>query len=141
MTKYETYRSMFNDLNKSMRDGFYYQAVFLEYAVLEDRLTSVLKHANVKYMNKKGREINISDKISRISKSPELSSCFVQSRLTPELLEDLTKWLKKRNDLVHNLAKLPYNNEQVKLTAEEGYEICKIIKNRSGSIVRHFSAK
>ena len=35
--KYETYKKMKADLSKSMKSGFYYEAIFIEYAIMEDR--------------------------------------------------------------------------------------------------------
>ena len=49
MEKYEVYKSMNENLSKAMRAGFYYQAIFIEYAIIEDRCSSVLRHAGVPY--------------------------------------------------------------------------------------------
>ena len=58
MQKYEIYKKMHEDLKKSMRARFYYQAIFIEYAIAEDRCRSALIFARVKYMDNKGREIS-----------------------------------------------------------------------------------
>lgn len=39
-------------LSKALKYGFYYEAIFLEYAVIEDRLASVLKYAGILYIDK-----------------------------------------------------------------------------------------
>lgn len=49
--KYEAYKAMKMNLNKAMKSGFYYQAIFIEYAIIEDRCLSALKHAGVKYVD------------------------------------------------------------------------------------------
>ena len=43
--KYEAYKAMKVNLSKAMRSGFYYQAIFIEYAIIEDRTVSLLRHA------------------------------------------------------------------------------------------------
>ena len=48
--KYETYKSIHESLSKALKYGFYYEAIFLEYAVIEDRLASVLKYAGILYI-------------------------------------------------------------------------------------------
>lgn len=35
--KYEAYKAMKSNLTKAMKAGFYYQAIFIEYAIIEDR--------------------------------------------------------------------------------------------------------
>ena len=45
--KYETYKSINESLSKALKYGFYYEAIFLEYAIVEDRLASVLKYAGI----------------------------------------------------------------------------------------------
>ena len=45
MEKYENYREQMGRLKKAIGSGFFLEAIFIEYAVMEDRLTSVLIHA------------------------------------------------------------------------------------------------
>ena len=137
MEKYEIYKSMYDNLNKAMKNGFYYEAIFIEYAIFEDRLTAVLKYANVPFLCKSGRDINITDKIERIEKREEFSNKFVKERLTNELMQELRQWLKKRNELIHSLANIPYDSETVKKIADEGYELVKKISNKSKSVINH----
>lgn len=66
MEKYATYKTMMENLSKAMRSEFYYQAIFIEYAILEDRATSALKYAHVKYLNRNGQEIAISKKLNKL---------------------------------------------------------------------------
>ena len=42
--KYETYSRQISLYNKAMREGFYLQAILIDYALLEDRLRSFLYH-------------------------------------------------------------------------------------------------
>lgn len=43
--KYENYRVQSRRLVSALRSGFYLEAVFIEYAIIEDRLESALTHA------------------------------------------------------------------------------------------------
>ena len=43
--KYENYRAQSRRLASALRSGFYLEAVFIEYAIIEDRLESALTHA------------------------------------------------------------------------------------------------
>lgn len=55
--KNKIYSDLMNKLKKSMSNEFYYEAIFIEFAIFEDRTSSLLKHANKKYddlaLNKK----------------------------------------------------------------------------------------
>lgn len=137
MEKYEIYKQLSSDLTKAMKQGFYYEAIFIEYAILEDRLASVLKYARVLTMEKAGNQ-NIAKKINDIRKSKEFSSKFVRERLSFELLDSITAWKDKRNRLIHNLANIPYDAAAVREVAEEGYEIVKVVKNKSDSVINRF---
>ena len=45
MEKYENYREQMGRLKKAIEAKFFLEAIFIEYAVMEDRLTSILIHA------------------------------------------------------------------------------------------------
>ncbi len=139
MQKYESYKAMHENLSKAMKNGFFYEAIFIEYAILEDRLSSVLRYAGVPYTQKSGKDIPISQKILKIRNSRELSGKFYKDRLTEELLDELVGWLGERNDLIHHLAKLPYDSESVKHTAETGYELVMTVQKKSASVIRHLN--
>ena len=53
MEKNEIYAKLKIDLKKAMNYGFYFQAVFIESAILEDRCRSALKHTKIKKKSKK----------------------------------------------------------------------------------------
>lgn len=137
MEKYEIYKQLSSDLTKAMKQGFYYEAIFIEYAILEDRLASVLRYAGVLTMEKAGKK-NIAEKINLIRDKKEFASKFVRERLSFELLDSITVWKDKRNRLIHNLANIPYDAEAVREVAEEGYEIVKVVKNKSDSVINRF---
>lgn len=45
--KQYTYAILIDKLNKSLDAGFYFESLFLEYAMMEDRLRSILCHGNI----------------------------------------------------------------------------------------------
>ena len=136
MEKYEIYKQLSSDLTKAMKQGFYYEAIFIEYAILEDRLASVLKYAGVE--NRSDQSWKISKKIGLIRGRKEFTSKFVRERLSLELLDSVKAWTEKRNGLIHDLANIPYDAAAVKEVAEEGYEIVKVVKNKSDSVINRF---
>ena len=133
--KYETYKSIHESLSKSLKYRFYYEAIFLEYAILEDRLASVLKYAEIPYIDKNGHDVSISKKLNLIGTRKELAEKFYKDRLTPELITECRTWIDMRNQLIHRMANLPYDNEQVQKVAVEGNEIVRKVKNKTASVV------
>ena len=45
--KYKTYKEIMGRLSKAIRAGFYYEAILIEYALIEDRLISYLYHMGI----------------------------------------------------------------------------------------------
>ena len=43
--KYENYTEQFRRLNKALANGFNLEAMFIAYAIMEDRTESILRHA------------------------------------------------------------------------------------------------
>lgn len=136
MEKYEVYKSMNVNLSKAMRAGFYYQAIFIEYAIIEDRCSSVLRHAGVPYQNDNGQDISISKKLRKMRDNPAFHVPYIRQRITLELLDEITTWKRERDQLIHALAKIPYDHEGVKATAISGLDLV----NRLSSKIRSVNA-
>ena len=134
MEKYEAYRSMMINLSKAMKSGFYYEAIFIEYAIMEDRCTSVLKYAGVKYWDSKGFEIKISKKLDKMRSHPAFVLPYVRKRITLELLDQITDWKRERDQLIHALARIHYDPESVQAIAERGQELVRILSNKVKSV-------
>ena len=47
MQKYANYKEQMERLNRAMKEHFFLEAMFIEYAVMEDRCESILTHAGV----------------------------------------------------------------------------------------------
>lgn len=141
MEKYEIYKSMNDNLSKAMRSGFYYQAIFIEYAILEDRCSSVLKYAGVKYQGKEGKDIKISAKLRKIADNPTFHVPYVRKRLPFELIMQLTEWKCDRDNLIHALAKIPYDHDSVKEIAERGQKLIRLFDTRVQSVNRYYKKK
>ena len=136
MEKYEIYKTMHDNLTKAMRNSFYYEAIFIEYAILEDRLRALLLYAGIP-TEKDGKEHKISKKISMIQSRLEYQAKYIRGRLPLEMLEQLRDWINRRNALIHNMANIPYDDVAVRQVAEEGNEWGRLIQNRSKSVINY----
>ena len=68
--KYENYRAQMGRLKSALRGHFYLEAIFIEDAVMEDRLEAILRHAD-KWHPKEGSFISIDAKVKKVAKLAE----------------------------------------------------------------------
>ena len=50
-------------------------------------------------------------------------------------------WKRNRDQLIHALAKVPYDNERVKEIALTGQEIVRVLDNKTKSLNKYFDEK
>ena len=129
---------MHEDLKKAIRAGFYYQTIFIEYAIAEDRCRSALVCARVKCVNSRGQELKLSAKINKLKSNSAFTAKYPRSRLTLELLDELYTWKQDRDALVHNLANIPYNDNAVREVAERGKKLIDTLSNRVKSVNNYY---
>ena len=141
LEKYEAYKAMKTNLTKAMKAGFYYQAIFIEYAIIEDRTLSALKHAGVKYQDSKGHDYKLSEKLRRIKGNPAFNNAYIHKRISLELIESVENWKRDRDRLIHALARIPYDNEEVKEIAERGQELVNTLDNIVRSVNRYYDKR
>ena len=136
------YAELMGKLKKSIDNNFYYESIFIEYAILEDRTTSLLKHAKLGTLDEYGSELNVNGKLNKIKRSREFyGDTYVKEHITKELLSDIHNWKNRRNILIHNLVETRYNNEDIKNIALEGYELIKLLNSKSTLINKYFDKK
>ena len=132
--KYENYKEQLKRLNRALSNGFNLEAMFIEYAIMEDRTESILRHAGMweAYLkSRKGREPNIDSKIRYIQKRAENKKDILYKYFSDDLLEQILVWKDERNRLIHALLKQElYHNEVFEL-AEKGNMLVKTLKSRS----------
>ncbi len=132
--KHQVYSVLKAKLKIALQQGFYLEALLLEYAIIEDRLSSVLRSANLSYLQSDGKETFIKQKIKKI-RNAEISKRFpIYSRIPSELLSALEEWIAIRNELVHKSCSRLYNNEEVKKCAFEGEELVRRVSNVARNI-------
>jgi hypothetical protein len=136
--KYENYKVLKVKLKKALAAEFFYEAIFIEYAILEDRTESALIHAGVKHLNSKGNPAKLTDKINKMRSNPAFTQSYVRKRISFELLDDIIEWKRKRDTLIHALAKQSYDAGNLRDMANEGNELVKKLDNKARSTNRYF---
>lgn len=137
--KYENYREQFKRLNNALHNGFNLEAMFIEYAIMEDRTESILRHTgkwDVYMKSRKGREPNIDSKIRYIQKIAEEKKTLPNKYFSDTLLNDILQWKEDRNRLIHALLKQQLEHGEVGELAAKGKQLADALRTRAGSYNR-----
>ena len=132
--KYRNYKEQFDRLNKALKNEFYLEAIFIEYAILEDRTESVLHHAGLWEAYMKGKKMaNIGTKLTFIKNKAALKSSSLHPYFNDDLVEKLRAWKDKRNPLIHDLLNQKLGDNDLKDLAMEGSRLVRILRTRATS--------
>lgn len=132
--KYRNYKEQFERLNKALKNEFYLEAIFIEYAILEDRTESVLHHAGLWEAYMKGKKMaNIGTKLTFIKNKANVKSCTLHPYFNDDLMEQLRLWKNKRNPLIHDLLNQKLGDNDLKDLAMEGSQLVRILRTRATS--------
>lgn len=139
MQKYENYKEQFKRLNKAMNNQFYLEAMFISYAIIEDRTESIIRHANKweQYLkSRKGRGPTINSKIKYIQKLADQNKSLPNKYFSDDLLDNILEWKDERNRMIHALMKQSLTTKILESLAIQGKEYARVLTNRSGSFRR-----
>ena len=139
MLKYENYKEQFKRLKRALADGFNLEAIFIEYAIMEDRTESILKHADKwdAYIKKcKGHNPSIESKIDYIKKIAENKKDISHKYFSDGLLDEILVWKEDRNRLIHALLKQQLQHNELHELAAKGNVLVNELRNRSGNYTR-----
>ena len=136
MEKYENYREQMGRLKKAIEAKFFLEAVFIEYAVMEDRLTSILIHAG-HWTSPPDEHISINKKLNFIDKLREnKNNRLIHKYFTAEFIVEIDEWKEKRNPYIHSLLKQKIKTADLEEFALQGQEIVKKLNSASTSYKR-----
>ncbi len=129
------YIDMTEKLDLALKNDFYYEAIFIEYAILEDRTKSMLKHAK---FSEDTCNSKLNDKLNKIKNSEKFHDEYVRKHITNDLISSIHNWKNTRNTLNHDLINCEYTNEYVKKVALEGAKIVKKLCSKSTLVNKYF---
>ncbi len=136
MQKYENYREQMGRLKKALSSGFYLEAVFIEYAILEDRLESILRHSGRWKEPREGVHRSIQWKKNQVAKMAEEKGSLAARYFSDDTLDRIIVWKDKRNSLIHALMNQSVHTEELKELAEQGQVLVRELSNRGRNLAR-----
>lgn len=141
------HKDFFERCRFAIENGFYMEAILMEYAAMEARLEVMLGVLGLpcnKFLDAKQRKsIQISHRIACANYCRRNSAAFSKTKLPKNFFEEKKKiasWIEKRNRYVHGLYKneLEYDSriKGAKELAERGLEYCRLLYNEVSRLRR-----
>lgn len=130
MQKYANYKTQMGRLKKALSYQFYLEAIFIEYAILEDRLESVLRHSG-NWNPKPGTFPALDFKRKKIAKLAEERKNPIRKYFPVEITDRIETWKNERNRVIHALMKQSLHTEDLSKIAREGETLTKLVCNKS----------
>ena len=139
MQKFHNYQTQFSRLNKALREEFYLEAIFIAYAIMEDRTESILRHSGkweAYLKSRKGHGATIDSKIRYIQKMAEEKKSPLNRHLSDGILQQILDWKEDRNKMVHALLKQAVTGEELAALAAAGKELACTLRTRVNNLNR-----
>ena len=133
--KHENYIQLKIDLKKAMNCHFWFEACMIEYAIIEDRTSSILSHAGVckdAYSSSK----KLSNKLNSIEYQIDKKHPIISKKVSVDTIREIKKWKDLRNDLVHRSCICIYDKEAIASIASDGKRLVDLISNDSKKVTR-----
>lgn len=130
------YREQFKRLDKALNNNFYLEALFIEYAIMEDRTESILRYEGNEIKVKEGSFISINRKLDKIKKIAEQRKSLPERYFSDNLIECIQLWKDERNRMIHALMKQSLTTEELTELALEGKNLCRQLCNKANNYKR-----
>ena len=129
MIKYYNYKEQSIRLKKAINHEFYLEALFIEYAIFEDRVQSILSYNHNEIIS--DRFVSIDRKLRKIKKLAEENNAIIHRYFNDGVIDEILAWKEERNTLIHALMKQTLTKQELVNHALKGNELVKKICNKS----------
>ena len=138
------HKDFFDRCTKAINQGFYMEAILMEYAAIESRMEILLGLLDLpcnKFLPDEVRKrIQLSHRIACANTLRKQNPVFVTTKLSRNFFDKLLKWTEKRNEYIHGLYKneLKYSQriKDAKDFSEKGLEYCRLLYNEVNRLKR-----
>ena len=139
MDKADTYKFLKGRLQRAMKAEFYLEALMIEYAIIEDRTESILRHAEKwdTYLKKRnGRSPTLNSKVNYIQKLAAINNDLLHKYFADDLLGEVLGWKDDRNRLIHALLDQQFKHNELSSLAMQGKQLVNELRKRAGNYNR-----
>ena len=140
LIKYENFRQQMPRLKRALGSHFYLEAIFIAYAILEERTEAILRYTEDLPKVKEGTWLSLERKVKKIEKLAENKKSLARKYFGKDtLLQELLSWKEERNKIIHALMKRNNSTEELSAIAVEGERLVKELNRRSQQYKRAFA--
>ena len=141
MEKYNNYKTQMGRLKKALNSQFYLEAMFIEYAIIEDRAEAILRYENNSIKEKEGHPVSINRKLKRILALTEERNSLAGKYIDTKVVNEILEWKEERNGLIHALMKKKITTEEICVIVFKGEELAKSFTNMATNYRRALERK
>ena len=135
--KADNYRILKDRLRKALINGFWFEACMIEYAIIEDRTSSILQHFGI-CKNAYDSNKLLSNKLRSIKHQIEKGHPVISKKVGIDLITEIIDWKEERNEVVHRSCNHTYDDATVKNIAEKGNDLTRRLINDSRKISDYY---
>ena len=139
--KFNNYKEQMVRLKKALKSQFYLEAIFIEYAILEDRADAILRYENNSIKEKDGHPASLSKKLNKILNIAKTEKSLANKYIQQETILEILEWKNQRNALIHALMKSKLTTEEIYCIVKRGEELMKEFNNMATSYKRAVERK
>lgn len=141
MDKYNNYKTQMGRLKRAISSQFYLEALFIEYAIIEDRAEAILLYENNSIKEKEGHPVSINRKLNKILSIAGEQNSLAGKYIDPAVINEILEWKEDRNELIHALMKKKLTTEKIYAIVSKGEELTKKISNMATNYRRAVERK
>ena len=122
MKKYKNYKILCEKLKDSRKHNYYYESLFIERLIIEDRVNSILK--SLKVANKNRANMSLKEKIKLILTQ---NNPIINKYLTKQVKNSLIQWDFLFNSFISNVANKVLDEKKIEQLVKNGANLEKKI--------------
>lgn len=135
--KADNYGILKTRLKKALSNGFWFEACMIEYAIIEDRTSSILQHCSI-CKNAYDPNKLLSNKLRSIQNQIGKGHSVISRKVDLNLIKEITEWKEERNEVVHRSCNHVYDDAIVKSLAEKGNDLTRRLINDSRKVSDYY---
>ena len=134
LQKYENYKEQSKRLNRAINNEFYLEALFIEFAIIEDRAESILRYENNQINS--DRFVSIDRKLKKIEKIAEQKKSLPNKYFSDGIIQEIFAFKEERNRMIHALMKQKLTTDELHDLAIQGKQLSNALCKKSTNYKR-----
>ena len=139
--KFNNYKTQMGRLKRALKSQFYLEALFIEYAIIEDRTEAILRYENNSIKTKEGQFVSLDRKLNKILDITREKKSLPNKYIKSEIIIEIKEWKEDRNRLIHALMKKQITTDEMISIVNRGEQLTKELNNMATSYRRAVERK